>query len=54
MPLARANQLAVIDITEVLTYSILVTTFGDVPYTQALAVDSIVFPAYDDAARHYN
>ena len=46
----RANQLAVIDITEVLTYSILTTTFGDVPYTQALAVDSIVFPAYDDAA----
>jgi Starch-binding associating with outer membrane len=49
----RANQLAVLDITEVLTYSILVNTFGDVPYSQALTGDSILFPTYDDAKTIY-
>ena len=46
--LQKANQLAMIDIMQVYTYNILVTTYGDIPYTQALD-DSQLFPKYDDA-----
>lgn len=46
--LQKANQLAMIDIMQVYTYNILVTTYGDIPYTQALD-DAQLFPKYDDA-----
>ena len=42
------NKVAILDALEVYTYSILVNTFGNVPYTQALN-SSILFPKYDDA-----
>jgi hypothetical protein len=48
----KANKLAVIDAMQVYTYSILVNTFGDVPYTEALN-SAIVFPKYDDAKTIY-
>jgi hypothetical protein len=47
-PVQKANQLAMIDIMQVYTFNILVTTFGDIPYTQSLD-DQLLFPVYDDA-----
>ncbi|OWK71452.1 SusD/RagB family nutrient-binding outer membrane lipoprotein [Pedobacter sp. AJM] len=41
------NQLAITDIMEVYTWYYLLTTFGDVPYTDALKIDN-TFPKYDD------
>ncbi len=41
-----ANQLAIIEIMNVYTYSKLVESFGDIPYSQALDYDNIS-PAYD-------
>lgn len=49
----RKNQLAMLDITEVYTYYYLVTTFGNIPYTKAMNIDS-VYPKYDDAKTVYN
>ena len=48
LPAVKANQLAMIDIMQVYTYNILVNTFGDVPYTEALD-PNVLFPKYDDA-----
>ncbi|WP_339919753.1 SusD/RagB family nutrient-binding outer membrane lipoprotein [uncultured Flavobacterium sp.] len=47
-PLQKANQLAMIDIMQVYTFNILVTTFGNIPYTQSLD-SQLLFPIYDDA-----
>jgi len=41
------NQLAITDIMEVYSWYYLLTTFGDVPYTDALKIDN-TFPKYDD------
>lgn len=48
----QTNQLAMINILEVYTWSILVNTFGDVPYSQALDFEQVQ-PAYDDAREIY-
>ncbi|MBB6609971.1 SusD/RagB family nutrient-binding outer membrane lipoprotein [Pontibacter sp. Tf4] len=49
----KNNQLAQIEIMEVYTWSVLVNTFGDVPYTEAL--DPLnALPKYDDAQTVYN
>jgi len=48
----QKNELAMLDITEVYTYYVLVNTFGDVPYTEALDPDNL-FPKYDDAKTIY-
>jgi hypothetical protein len=48
-----APQLATIDILEVYSYSVLVNTFGDIPYTEALDADNL-YPKYDDAATIYD
>ncbi len=45
----QKNQLAIVDIMEVYTWYYLVTTFGDIPYSEALNVDN-AFPKYDDDA----
>lgn len=47
-----SNQLATISILEVYTYHVLVDTFGDVPFSQALDIDNVL-PAYDDDAAIY-
>lgn len=52
-PGQKANQLAMVDIMQVYTYDILVKTFGDIPYTEALD-DNNLFPVYDDAQTVYN
>ncbi len=44
----QKNQLAILDIMEVYTWHVLVNTFGDIPYTEALNPDNL-FPKYDDA-----
>lgn len=51
-PAQKANQLAMIEVMEVYTWSILVNTFGDIPYTEALN-ENIIYPKYDDAAAIY-
>lgn len=48
----QKNKLAIIEIQEVYTFQILVDTFGDIPYTDALNA-SIVLPTYDDDATIY-
>ena len=47
-PIIKTNQLAIIDIMQVYTFNILVTTYGDIPYSKSLN-DQILFPVYDDA-----
>lgn len=51
--LIRDNRLAIINLLEVYTYAVLVDTFGDVPYTEALDGDNLT-PVYDDAATIYD
>lgn len=46
----KKNRLAIIDIMEVYTWSILVNTFGDIPYSKALDIAGNQTPEYDDAA----
>lgn len=48
----QKNQLAIADILEVYAYQVLINTFGDVPYSEALK-DEILFPHYDDAKTIY-
>ena len=49
---AKANKLLVIELLNVYTYQVLVDTFGDIPYTQALDPNN-VNPKYDDAKTIY-
>ncbi len=49
----KTNQLAMIDIMEVYTFQILVNTFGNIPYSEALDFNEL-FPKYDDAQTVYN
>jgi Starch-binding associating with outer membrane len=48
----QQNNLLVTDILEVYAYSLLVNTYGNVPYSQALNRE-IPFPTYDDAKTVY-
>lgn len=48
-----ANQLAMIEILEVFTFHILVDTYGNIPYTEALLGLENLIPAYDDDAEIY-
>ncbi len=49
---AKPNKLAIIEILTVYSYSILVETFGDVPYSEALDPDNLS-PKYDDGITVY-
>ena len=49
----QQNDLAIIEIMEVYTWYYLVTTYGNIPYSEALIIDK-PFPVYDDAATIYN
>ena len=51
-PVKRKNQLAIVDVMKVYSYHYLFTTFGDVPYTQALDLNNTQ-PKYDDAKTAY-
>jgi len=48
----QKNKLAIIEILKVYTFQILVDTYGDVPYSEALDI-SILLPSYDDDAAIY-
>lgn len=48
---AKATQVAMCEVLQVFAYHVLVDTFGDVPYTEALGDD--VTPSYDDDAAIY-
>jgi hypothetical protein len=48
----RQNDLAIIDILEVYNFYYLVTSFGNIPYSQAFNT-SLPFPKFDDAATVY-
>lgn len=48
----RSNQVAIIDMMQVYTWYYLVTTFGNIPYTQALDI-SRTAPRYDDQRTIY-
>lgn len=50
---SRDNQLAVAEIMEVFVWHILVDTFGDIPYTEALQGVDNLLPKYDDDATIY-
>ncbi len=52
-PDVQKNQLAIADIIEVYTWYILVNTFGDIPYSEALDINN-PFPKYDDASTIYS
>lgn len=47
------NKIAIIDILSSYSYGILVDTFGDIPYTEALDIDGHPQPKYDDAQTIY-
>jgi hypothetical protein len=46
------NQLAMIEVLQVFTWHVLVDTFGDIPYTEALDLENST-PVYDDDAAIY-
>lgn len=48
----KPNKLTIIEILNVYAYSILVETFGDVPYAEALDIDNLL-PKYDDGETVY-
>lgn len=47
------NQSAILEIMNVYAYSILVDTYGNIPYSQALNIDDVT-PKYDDAKTIYD
>ncbi|MGN6416067.1 MAG: SusD/RagB family nutrient-binding outer membrane lipoprotein [Pseudobacter sp.] len=49
----KKNKLAFIDILQVYTYYYIVSTYGNVPYTDALNIE-ITFPRFDDGKTIYN
>lgn len=49
----QKNQLAIAEIMEVYTWYYLVTTYGNIPYKEALDINK-PFPVYDDAKTIYN
>ncbi|AMC10660.1 hypothetical protein Lupro_05115 [Lutibacter profundi] len=53
LPTVKANKLAIIEIMKVYTFKVLVDTFGNIPYSEALDADN-VNPVYDDAAGIYS
>lgn len=52
-PDVQKNQIAITDIMEVYSWYILVNTFGDIPYKEALDINN-PFPSYDDASTIYS
>jgi len=48
-----ANKKAIIEIMNAYTFSILVDTFGNVPYSEALDIEGHPLPKYDDAQTIY-
>jgi hypothetical protein len=47
------NKIAIVDILMSYSYSVLVDTFGDVPYSESLDIEGHPLPKYDDAKTIY-
>jgi Starch-binding associating with outer membrane len=54
LKILQQNKTAMADILEVYTYYYLVTTYGNIPYKEALKIDSTTIPKYDDQKEVYN
>ncbi|UGU14546.1 SusD/RagB family nutrient-binding outer membrane lipoprotein [Sinomicrobium kalidii] len=52
-PEELANESAMIEILTIYAYHVLVDSFGDVPYTEALDLENNLTPVYDDDAEIY-
>ncbi|WP_118193431.1 SusD/RagB family nutrient-binding outer membrane lipoprotein [Albibacterium indicum] len=52
-PAIKANQVALTEILSVYAWTVIVNTWGDVPYSEALNLDEFGRPVYDDAATIY-
>lgn len=52
LPAVKANQLAIVDIMAVYTWNVLVSSFGNIPYSEALDKMEL-FPVYDDSKTVY-
>ncbi len=50
----QGNKIAMADILEVYTYYYLVTTYGNIPYTEALNIEATTTPKYDDQKEVYD
>lgn len=50
----KANQTAISELLQIQGWQVLVDTFGNIPYTQALQGETYPQPAYDDAATIYS
>lgn len=50
----KSARLGQIEVLEVYAWSVLVDSFGDVPYTQAINAEEFPSPVYDDAATIYS
>ncbi|WP_254639789.1 SusD/RagB family nutrient-binding outer membrane lipoprotein [Chitinophaga sp. GbtcB8] len=48
----KKNQLAQIEIVTIYTYNVILNTFGNIPYTDAMDIDNLS-PKYDDAKTVY-
>ncbi|WP_026463251.1 SusD/RagB family nutrient-binding outer membrane lipoprotein [Adhaeribacter aquaticus] len=48
----KENQLAITEVMEIYSWSVLVNTFGDIPYKEALDRE-VIYPKYDDDAAIY-
>ncbi len=49
----KKNELAIAEIMEIFTYHYIVTTYGDIPYSEALDFNKVQ-PKFDDAKTVYN
>lgn len=52
-PKVKSNRLAMIDAMQVYFFQILVDSYGNVPYSQALNIEQFLSPKYDDAKTIY-
>lgn len=50
----RDIKLGQIEVLEVITWQILVDTFGNIPYSEALSPDETLLPEYDEASSIYD
>jgi hypothetical protein len=50
----QQNETTMADILQVYTYYYLVTTYGNIPYTEALKIDATTAPKYDDQKEVYD
>lgn len=53
LAIVQQNKRAMADILQVYTFYYLVTTYGNIPYSDALKIDSTTVPKYDDQKEVY-